>query len=187
MTSLKRRVVVASSTLSMFVGVLLAPSAHASTAVVLWADDSKAPSYTAVAAEYTAKTGVAVTVVVKPKLKDDLKTVQDADAPDVIIAAHDWIGGLRANNQIVDIRLNNSKEFGASTLGAFSLQKHQIGPESSKDFRRSREDCSGAQEEERIKQELRTLCRSAGYGRRRVPHVPTLHWIGRLPLRRNCR
>ncbi|OIQ81022.1 maltodextrin-binding protein MdxE precursor [mine drainage metagenome] len=127
MTSLKRRIVVASSTLSMFLGVLMAPSAHASTAVVLWADDSKAPSYQAIATEYTAKTGVAVTVVVKPKLKDDLKTVQDADAPDVIIAAHDWIGGLRADNQIVDIRLSNAKEFGASTLGAFSLGSKLFG------------------------------------------------------------
>jgi len=127
MTSLKRRVVVASSTLSMFLGVLMAPTAHASTAVVLWADDTKASAYKTVAAEYSAKTGVAVTVVVKPKLKDDLKTVQDVDAPDVIIAAHDWIGGLRADNQIVDIRLNNTKEFGANVLGSFSLGSKLFG------------------------------------------------------------
>ena len=127
MTSMKRRVVVASSAFSMFLGLLMAPSAHASTAVVLWADDAKAPFFTTVAAEYTAKTGVAITVVSKPKLKDDLKTVQDADAPDIIIGAHDWIGGLRANNQIVDIRLNNAKEFGASTLGAFSLGAKLFG------------------------------------------------------------
>ena len=127
MTSMKRRIVVASSTLSMFLGVLMAPTAHASSAIVLWADDSKAPSYKAVAAEYLAKTGIAVTVVVKPKLKDDLKTVQDADAPDIIIAAHDWIGGLRADNQIVDIRLSNPKEFGANVLGAFSLGAKLFG------------------------------------------------------------
>ena len=127
MTSMKRRIVVATSTLSMFLGVLIAPSAHASSTIVLWADDSKAPAYKAVADAYTAKTGVSVTVIVKPKLKDDLKTVQDADAPDIIIAAHDWIGGLRADNKIVDIRLSNANEFGASTLGAFSLGAKLFG------------------------------------------------------------
>lgn len=124
---MKRRTVVSVSALSMFAAVLVAAPARAGSAVVLWADDTKAPSYTTVAAEYTAKTGVAVTVVVKPKLKDDLKTVQDADAPDIIIGAHDWIGGLRADNKIADIRLVNAKEFSASTLGAFSLGAKLFG------------------------------------------------------------
>lgn len=107
--------------------LIAAPAANAATAVVVWADDNKAPKVKPFFADLAAKTGIAITVVQKPKLKDDLLTVQDADAPDIVIGAHDWIGGLRADNKITSVTLANKGEFTASTLGAFSLGSKLFG------------------------------------------------------------
>lgn len=49
-----------------------------------------------VANAWGKKAGVTVTVVQKDfgKIRDDLKTVDLATAPDVIVGAHDWVGEL---------------------------------------------------------------------------------------------
>ena len=118
----KRAVVLsAMATLSLGASALLPISASAASTLVIWAGSEKAPSYAAWAADYSARSGVTVKVVPKTKLQDDFKTVQDADAPDIIIEAHDNTGKFRADNKIEAITLTNTKEFDANTLAAFTL------------------------------------------------------------------
>jgi maltose-binding protein MalE len=99
---------------------LFAVSAHAASTITIWAGNEKAPSYTAWAADYSARSGVTVKVVAKTNM-GDFDKVQDADAPDIIINAHDTIGKYRADNKIEAITLSNTKEFDANTLAAFTL------------------------------------------------------------------
>jgi maltose-binding protein MalE len=123
----RKRLAAVAGAAALAASALVAAPAHSATAVVVWADETKAPVFKKYFESWSAKSGVAVTVVQKSKLKDDLATVQDADAPDIVIGAHDWIGGLRANNKIVDVTLPNAAEFTASTKGAFSLGAKLFG------------------------------------------------------------
>ncbi|MFM8507858.1 MAG: maltose ABC transporter substrate-binding protein, partial [Actinomycetota bacterium] len=56
------------------------------------------------------------------KIRDDLKTVDVATAPDVIVGAHDWVGELAANGSVIPLTV--SKSAGAKipsyALDAFS-------------------------------------------------------------------
>jgi len=118
----KRISVLGALALSALTFSTLAPiAANASTTLVLWAGTEKESTYKAWADDYKKRTGVTVTVVGKAKLQDDFKVVQDADAPDILIEAHDNIAKFRADNKIAPITLTNAKEFDKNVLSALSL------------------------------------------------------------------
>jgi len=85
-----------------------APAAHrASTATTLriWTDQDRKAAVDRVTSAWGSSKGVQVEVVVKPfgNIRDDLKTVQAGQAPDVIVAAHDWTGQLAADGLAVPL------------------------------------------------------------------------------------
>src|ERR671921_2748293 len=73
--------------------------------VVIWADRDRKPAVEQVANAWARTRGVTVEVVQKDfdKIRDDLKTVQAANAPDVIVGAHDWTGELAANGLVLPL------------------------------------------------------------------------------------
>jgi len=107
--------------------VLAAPAAPKPTAgptVTIWADKDRVTAVTKVANDWAATRGVTVKIVEKNfgDIRDNLKTVAAADAPDVIVGAHDWTGELAANGLVVPLfpKKATLAQFPAYTLNAFS-------------------------------------------------------------------
>jgi arabinogalactan oligomer/maltooligosaccharide transport system substrate-binding protein len=107
----------------------IAGSVHAARAagptLVIWTDQNRKDAVTTVSNQWAAKnTGVTVSVVVKDfgSIRDNLGTVAAADAPDVIVGAHDWTGQLAANGLVEPLYLSAAvkKQFPTYTLNAFS-------------------------------------------------------------------
>ena len=101
--------------------------AHASTKVAkltIWVDNVQKPAVTKVTNAWGARRGVDVNVQFHSfgTIRDDLKTVKPDNAPDVIVAAHDWTGDLAANGLVLPLfpRKALKKEFPKYALDAFS-------------------------------------------------------------------
>jgi arabinogalactan oligomer/maltooligosaccharide transport system substrate-binding protein len=110
-----------------FAALLVAIPAVASkkdTTVVIWTDQDRQAAVTKLANEWAASKGVTAKVVVKDfgTLRDNLGTVNAADAPDVFNAAHDWTGQLAANGLVEPLFLSAAvrAQFPSYTLNAFS-------------------------------------------------------------------
>jgi arabinogalactan oligomer / maltooligosaccharide transport system substrate-binding protein len=107
---------------------VLATSAIAShkagPTIVIWTDANRAPAVTSVANDWASKNGATVKVVTKDfgSIETAVGTVAAADAPDVILAAHDWTGQLAANGLVEPLYPSNSvkSQFPKYTLDAFS-------------------------------------------------------------------
>jgi maltose-binding protein MalE len=99
-------------------------AASKATTITIWADQDRKAAVTQLANQWATSRGVTVNVVVHDfgKIRDDLGTVASADAPDVIMAAHDWTGQLAANGLVEPLVLSAAlqKQFPAYTLNAFS-------------------------------------------------------------------
>src|SRR6476469_5243584 len=92
--------------------------------ITIWADQDRKTAVTQLANTWAAARGANVNVVVHDfgKIRDDLGTVAAADAPDVIMGAHDWTGQLAANGLVQPIVLSaaTKAQFPAYTTNAFS-------------------------------------------------------------------
>ena len=92
--------------------------------ITIWADLDRKTAVTQLANAWATARGANVNVVVHDfgKIRDDLGTVAAADAPDVIMGAHDWTGQLAANGLVQPIVLSaaSKAQFPAYTLNAFS-------------------------------------------------------------------
>ena len=101
-----------------------ATAAHKAVNLVIWTDSDRAAAVTKVAGDWAAANGATVKVVTKNfgDIRDNLGTVNAADAPDVITAAHDWTGKLAANGLVQPLFLSAAvkKQFPSYTLNAFS-------------------------------------------------------------------
>jgi arabinogalactan oligomer / maltooligosaccharide transport system substrate-binding protein len=100
------------------------PARTAGTTIVIWADKDRVAAVTKVAEDWASSRGVTVKIVEKTfgDIKDNLKTVAAADAPDVIVGAHDWTGELAANGLVVPLfpKRATITQFPSYTLRAFS-------------------------------------------------------------------
>jgi arabinogalactan oligomer/maltooligosaccharide transport system substrate-binding protein len=110
-----------------FAALLVAIPAVASkkdTTIVIWTDQDRQAAVTKLANEWAASKGVTAKVVVKDfgSIRDNLGTVNAADAPDVFNAAHDWTGQLAANGLVEPLFLSAAvrAQFPSYTLNAFS-------------------------------------------------------------------
>jgi arabinogalactan oligomer/maltooligosaccharide transport system substrate-binding protein len=86
----------------------VAPAAshrQAANSLRIWVDADRLTAVKKLATAWASKRGFSVDVVQKGfgNIRDDLKTVKSEDAPDVIMAAHDWTGELAANGLVVPI------------------------------------------------------------------------------------
>jgi arabinogalactan oligomer/maltooligosaccharide transport system substrate-binding protein len=82
-----------------------AQGSSATTALRIWTDSDRKAAVERVARNWARSRGVSVDVVVKPfgDIRDGLKTVAASNAPDVIVAAHDWTGELAANGSVIPL------------------------------------------------------------------------------------
>ncbi len=100
------------------------PAASAAPTITIWTDKDRNAAVTKVANEWAATRGVTVNIVEKTfgDIRDNLKTVAVADAPDVIVGAHDWTGELAANGLVVPLfpKKATLTQFPSYTLAAFS-------------------------------------------------------------------
>jgi maltose-binding protein MalE len=100
------------------------PARGAGTTIVIWTDHDRNAAVTKVAGDWASSRGVTVKVVEKAfgDIRDNLKTVAAADAPDVIVGAHDWTGELAANGLVVPLfpKTAVKAQFPGYTLNAFS-------------------------------------------------------------------
>ena len=111
--------------LAALVVAIPAVAAHkAGTTIVIWTDANRTASVTKVANDWAAQSGATIQVVTKDfgQIQTALGTVAATDAPDVIVAAHDWTGALAANGLVEPLYPSNAvkAEFPKYTLDAFS-------------------------------------------------------------------
>ncbi len=96
--------------------------------ILIWADDTRAPVFREIGAEYTKITGIPVEVVEIPfgSIRDQFVTAAPTgEGPDIIIGAHDWVGELAANGLLAEILLPDElkAQFDAVSLEAFVYGK----------------------------------------------------------------
>jgi arabinogalactan oligomer/maltooligosaccharide transport system substrate-binding protein len=111
------------------IGVAVAASTavashKAGPTIVIWTDANRAPAVTQVANTWASASGATVKVVQKNfgDIQTNLGTVAATDAPDVILAAHDWTGQLAANGLVEPLFPSSAikSQFPSYTLNAFS-------------------------------------------------------------------
>src|SRR5262249_33071890 len=94
------------------------------TTLTIWTDQDRQAAVQKVANAWGAARGVTINVVVKNfgDIRDQLNTVDPANAPDVVVAAHDWTGQLAANGLIEPLYPSKAvlAQFPVYTLNAFS-------------------------------------------------------------------
>src|SRR4051794_32717284 len=110
---------------SALVFAVPAMSAHkAGPTIVIWTDANRAPAVSKVANAWAASSGATIQVVTKDfgSIQTGLGTVSADAAPDVVLAAHDWTGGLAANGLVVPLYPSAAikAQFPKYTLDAFS-------------------------------------------------------------------
>ncbi len=128
MSSRKGSAIAAAAAAAIGLSVLLAPAANAANpTIVVWADISKVDGIKAIAANYTAAD---VQVVNKANLKDSVDALKDAaGAPDIVVSAHDWIGGQSSNGIIVKLSVpaQTKAQFPPAVYNAFNYGGDQYG------------------------------------------------------------
>src|SRR5919204_1153197 len=96
----------------------------AAVRLTIWSDNVQKPAIDRIASAWGARRGVDVNVVFHAfgTINGDLKTVKAENAPDVIVAAHDWTGELAANGLVVPLFPKKAlkKQFPKYALSAFS-------------------------------------------------------------------
>jgi arabinogalactan oligomer/maltooligosaccharide transport system substrate-binding protein len=109
------------------VGSRSAPAAHASAKaakLTIWVDNVQKPAVDKITSSWGTRRGVDVNVVFHSfgNIRDDLKTVKAENAPDVIVAAHDWTGDLAANGLVLSLFPTKAikAQFPKYALDAFS-------------------------------------------------------------------
>ena len=108
-------------------GARATPAAHAGAKVsklTIWVDNVQKPAIDRITSAWGTRRGVDVNVVFHSfgNIRDDVKTVKAENAPDVIVAAHDWTGDLAANGLVLPIFPTKAikKQFPKYALEAFS-------------------------------------------------------------------
>jgi arabinogalactan oligomer / maltooligosaccharide transport system substrate-binding protein len=115
---------IAAAALAALLVAIPAVASSKETVVVIWTDQDRQAAVTKLANQWAASKGVTAKVVVKDfgSIRDNLGTVNAADAPDVFNAAHDWTGQLAANGLVEPLFLSAAvrAQFPTYTLNAFS-------------------------------------------------------------------
>jgi arabinogalactan oligomer / maltooligosaccharide transport system substrate-binding protein len=99
-------------------------SSAAGGTIRIWTDKDRKADIERIANAWGARRGVNVEVVEKNfgDIRDQLKTVAVASAPDVIIGAHDWTGQLAADGLVLPLSPKQAtlRQFPKYSLDAFS-------------------------------------------------------------------
>lgn len=98
--------------------------------LTIWADDTRAPVFTEFGEDFTAETGVPVTVVEVDfgDIRDNIVQQGPAgEGADIIIGAHDWLGELVESGVVAPIDLPNSGDYETVGLNAFTFDGQLYG------------------------------------------------------------
>ena len=116
------------------VGGRSASAAHTSAQaakLTIWVDNVQKPAIDRITSAWGTRRGVDVNVVFHAfgNIRDDLKTVKAENAPDVIVAAHDWTGDLAANGLVLPLfpKKATKAQFPKYALEAFSYNGRLYG------------------------------------------------------------
>ena len=100
-------------------------------ALVIWADDTRAPILEELGAEFEAEFGVPVVIheLGFGDIRDQFKTAGPAgEGPDMIIGAHDWLGELAVNGLLAEIDISEvADQFLPASLSAFVYEGVHYG------------------------------------------------------------
>ena len=92
--------------------------------ITIWVDNVQKPAIDRITSAWGTRRGVNVNVTFHAfgNIRDDLKTVKAENAPDVIVAAHDWTGDLAANGLVLQLfpKKATRAQFPKYALDAFS-------------------------------------------------------------------
>lgn len=92
--------------------------------LTIWVDNVQKPAVDRITSAWGTRRGVNVNVQFHAfgNIRDDLKTVKADNAPDVIVAAHDWTGDLAANGLVLQLfpKKTVKAQFPKYALDAFS-------------------------------------------------------------------
>ncbi len=97
----------------------------------VWVDANREPVLKEAAADFQAKSGVKVDLVIKDfsKIQEDfLKQVPTGKGPDITIGAHDWLGNLVTNGVVQPVELGEkSSEFQDVAIDAMRYEGNTYG------------------------------------------------------------
>ncbi|MBK8024449.1 MAG: extracellular solute-binding protein [Chloroflexi bacterium] len=120
---MKRHFILLSVAVALILGLLAAPAlAQDRPDLLIWADRTRTPPLTELATAFAEEFGVTVEVQEIPlgDIRANLSVVgPTGEGPDIIVAAHDWIGELVLNGAVVPIDLGDKAEL--FTPGSLSL------------------------------------------------------------------
>ncbi len=113
LTSLLLLVVVVATLVPFTNNASVKPAKAQDESLLIWADATRTPPLTALAAQFTEEYGIEVTVqeVALGEIRAQLPVAGAVGTgPDIIIAAHDWIGELVLNGAVVPINLGDKAD-----------------------------------------------------------------------------
>jgi len=115
----------------MMIVSVLSVSAQDEDALVIWADDTRAPILEELGAAFEEEFGVPVVIqeLEFGDIRDQFKTAGPAgEGPDMIIGAHDWLGELAVNGLLAEIDVADVEDqFLPAALNAFVYDGVQYG------------------------------------------------------------
>jgi maltose-binding protein MalE len=99
--------------------------------LLIWADGTRAPVLTELAAQFSEEFGLNVSVqeIALGNIRSDIGVAGPAgEGPDIIVAVHDWIGELVLNGSVVPINLGDkAAEFTEASLKLFTYNDELYG------------------------------------------------------------
>jgi maltose/maltodextrin transport system substrate-binding protein/arabinogalactan oligomer/maltooligosaccharide transport system substrate-binding protein len=111
--------------------IIIAPAAAQEEGLLVWADGTRTPILTELAAQFTEEFGINMTVqeVGMGDIRANLPIAGPAgEGPDVIVAAHDWIGELVLNGSVVPINIGDkADDFTEGSLKLFTYNDQLYG------------------------------------------------------------
>ncbi|MBL8132348.1 MAG: extracellular solute-binding protein [Anaerolineae bacterium] len=120
---MKRHLILLSVAVALVFGLLAVPAlAQDRPDLLIWADRTRTPPLTELAAAFGEEFGVTVEVqeIAMGDIRANLSVVgPTGEGPDIIVAAHDWIGELVINGAVTPIDLGDAAEM--FTPGSLSL------------------------------------------------------------------
>ena len=98
-------------------------------ALVIWADDTRAPILAALGEEFEGEFGVALVVEQVADIREQFAIAAPAgEGPDIVIGAHDWIGELVAGGLLAELDLGAKQDdFLPVALDGFTMDGNLYG------------------------------------------------------------
>lgn len=99
--------------------------------LLIWADGTRAPALEPIAEQYTTEFGIPVRVeeVAMGDIRSNIAVAGPAgEGPDILIAAHDWIGELVLNGSVIPLNLGPlADQFTEASLNLFTYNGELYG------------------------------------------------------------